>query len=83
MATNFAYRKRQLELEKKRKKEEKLKRKQEQKASGTVPGLDEEGLAGSDDAIGGGADAGQAEAATEPEQATDSSEGSTTSQPER
>ena len=29
LATNFAYRKRQLELEKKRKKEEKLKRKQE------------------------------------------------------
>ena len=83
MATNFAYRKRQLELEKKRKKEEKLKRKQEQKASGTVPGLDEEDIAESDEAIGGGADAGQAEAATEPEQGAASSEGSTASRPER
>jgi hypothetical protein len=32
LATNFAYRKRQLELEKKRKKEEKLKRRQERGA---------------------------------------------------
>ncbi|HWS74706.1 MAG TPA: hypothetical protein VN324_06140 [Quisquiliibacterium sp.] len=40
MATNFAYRKRQLELEKKRKKEEKLKRKQER---GGEPAPDEAG----------------------------------------
>ncbi|MBB5273733.1 hypothetical protein [Quisquiliibacterium transsilvanicum] len=36
MATNFSYRKRQLELEKKRKKEDKLKRKQD-RASGIGP----------------------------------------------
>ena len=36
MATNFSYRKRQLELEKKRKKEEKLKRKQD-RAAGLGP----------------------------------------------
>jgi hypothetical protein len=36
LATNFSYRKRQLELEKKRKKEEKLKRKQD-RAAGLLP----------------------------------------------
>lgn len=82
MATNFAYRKRQLELEKKRKKEEKLKRKQEQKAAGVAPGLDDEGLAESDDATGG-TDVEQTDAAAEAEQGAPSSEGKTTSQPER
>lgn len=40
MATNFAYRKRQLELEKKRKKEEKLKRRQERGAGASGDDLD-------------------------------------------
>ena len=83
MATNFAYRKRQLELEKKRKKEEKLKRKQEQKASGAVPGLDDEGLAASEDASDAAGDADQGDPAAAAEQDTQSSDGTTTSHPER
>lgn len=77
MATNFAYRKRQLELEKKRKKEEKLKRKQE-RATGTGPEEnDEESFAdgaseradGGDVEATGAGNAGDGEAA-EPERDT-------------